>query len=278
MERGALAGRGEPLALAVSPESRVYVCDVGNNRVQRFDEMGRVDRVAGGDIGLSDVFLGAEVPYYVTGSTPGEAPGRFVQPLAIVVFTVSEGERVAVVDAARNLQLLDGDLRPVRSWKVDTEAPVGGGIGIAGPSLMVHKDTLYCVWGRDLIAYGLDGTVRATVTLSRAIRVATLYRGKMIAHAGGTPLLRYGLDGFDYGPFVHLDPAWLMEDLDLSAGPDGFLYVHTDLGKLIKINRRGKVKAVTETLGKPMPNARIAVGPSAVYVSFQDRIHRFPLP
>ncbi len=278
VEVGALAGRGEPIALAAAPSGAVFVCDIGNNRVQRFNELGQVDRVAGGQPGISETFLGQDVGYHVVGAQPGTDPGSFVQPLAITAFETREGIRVAVLDAARALQVLDGDLKPLRRWSVPSHAPIERGIGIAGPSLMNRRDDILCVWGREGFVYDLEGSLLHTFTLSSPARTAALFRDRIVIHPGGNVLRRYGRDGFDYGPFAALDSTAFVEDIDIAAGPDGLLYVHTDLGVLLRFDRKGRARGRFTTLGKPMPNARLAVGEDTLYVTWEDHVYRFPLP
>ncbi len=278
IEPGALSGKGEPLAIAVSRAGKVFVCDMGNNRVQRFSDMGRAESVTGGAPGLAETFLGRTQAYYVVGAQPGIGPGLFTQPLAITLVETRDDVLVVVVDAERRLQVLDSNLKPLETWTVDSDTPILGGVGIAGPALVAKRNRIMCLWGHDAFVYDLRGNTLSTFSLEVAVRTAVLWHGRIIVHGGGRELRKYGMDGFDYGPFARIDDSQFLEDLDLAVGPDGSLYVHTDLGKLLKFNRRGRLRGTFTTFGKPVPNARVAVGADMVYVTWEDHIHRFPLP
>lgn len=273
-EPGALQSNGVPLALAADKDDYVFVADVANNRVQRFDPDGRFERSTGSSPILQERFLDQDVLFYVAGNRPGVGPGQFTQPLAVAA---GSKDRIAVLDASQRLTLLDFDLHALETWCL----PEALGLELVPeqdlPRLLWLKNRLYVFWGLHGLVYDERGKLSRSYKLERPARAVAGVDRVIVVHHGGRVLQRYGLDGVHFGEFASLPEGEPAEGLDLAFGPDKRLYIHSDHGTLYRYDIKGKLLGSAPSFENPAPPYRLTVGQLNLWLTSQDRIHPFPL-
>lgn len=273
-EPGALQGNGVPLSLAADRDDYVFVADVANNRVQRFDPDGRFERSTGTSPVLQETFLEREVPFYVAGNRPGVGPGQFTQPLAIAA---GSKDRIAVLDASRRITLMDFDLHALETWSLPDALGLELNPESELPRLLWLKNRLYVFWGVQGLVYDERGKLTRSYKLDRPVRAVAGLDRLLLVHHGGRALQRYGLDGVHFGEFAVLPEGEPAEGLELAFGSDKRLYVHSDHGTLYRFDVKGKLLGSAPSFENPAPPYRLTVGQLNLWLTSQDRIHPFPL-
>ncbi|TNE88912.1 MAG: hypothetical protein EP330_12935 [Deltaproteobacteria bacterium] len=244
-EPGALRGFGEPLNLEADSLGQTYVADIGNHRVQRFDDQGALV----GTWGACDApdianrwFLGTRA-FYVTGCLPSEADGGFVNPLDVAVIPGKDGDSFAVLDVTGRIQVFDGDGKHLRSFDSDLGSSPAAGVGGQG-FLEYVKGRLVAVLGDEVGVYSLTGIREAQFVLEYggASGVVGLKNGKL-GLIQGRELVMFSLDGFEHGPI--LGEAELGTDFeywDVALDDSKRLWVLTDSGRALKFKKPGKLE------------------------------------
>lgn len=275
---GTFQSQGEPLSIATASGGWVFVADLGNNRVQRFESSGRVTAVSAGERTIDETFMGKASEAHVVGAAAAQTPGRFVAPLYLAVVLDGKEERVAVIDAGLRVQILDLDLKPVTGWKVEAEVEILSGIGLRGPLLAQGKPGELTVFvGDEAIVYTLTGEEKYRFHVGGEPRAVAVVKKRYLLAFGGDEVVAYTLPGFKDGTFFTLPKEDRSEDLDLTADERGGLLIHTDSAFVYQVDKKGRLLAAQRTFKEPVWPYRIAARGGILYVAAGDTLHRFEL-
>ncbi len=273
---GQLQSFGEPLPLEVDSEGRIWVADVGNNRVQRFTPQGLVDKQIGPEPDISKDWMGGVRPWYVSGAASGDAPGRFRTVLDVELMPDKKlGERLATLDAYGRVQIFDTEGRRLGGWEVPIDGPPKDKLGGQAYLAWVGKKKLLMVVFLDqLYAYSPEGELLGQYTLSDGIPSAVeVARSGKLYMAYGQYVVMVDIDGFRHG--VIMGPEDLgrgYEYFDLTLDEDRRLWVVTDQGTVYKFKRPGRLDYSIQVSEISLVHPRIAVRDDWVYITDRDRI------
>jgi hypothetical protein len=277
-EPGALQGFGEPINLEIDREGNVYAADIGNNRVQRFEETGRPDKVwGGGKADITDVWFEKGRKWYVTGSPSGEGPGQWMNALDIDLIPEKEGDGLVGIDAQSRVQIFDIQGRQRISWKVGTENASEPNLGgTAYVAYVPDKKRVYAFVGDEAVGYTTDSeeVVRFEIKDGTPNAVEVLDGNKFL-FTFGNKVIEYALDGFRQG--VVIDKSVLgegFEDMDITLDESGALWVFTDNGDVFKFKKPGKLEFKLHLSDRQLKHPRIAVRQGILYMCSDDRIER----
>jgi hypothetical protein len=274
---GALQSFGEPLPVAVDRQNYVYVVDVGNNRVQRYDLDGKPDRSWGGPTDITNAWFGKGRKWYVSASAPGDLPGTFNNPLAIALLPEKEGDGFAVLDAKGRVQVFDPEGSSKISWMLRTDQEVEPKLGgQAYLAWLPKRSQLWAFYGEDAIGFNLDGEEVGRFNLAEdgAPNALTVSPTGRFWLAFQKNVVQYE-QGFRYGTILgekNLAPGY--EDMDLTVDEDGKLWVVIDTGWVFKFKKPGKLDFKVKVVDYPLQHPRIAVRDDIIYLTDQDHVIR----
>lgn len=276
-EVGALRSFGEPMAVAVDRYGDLYVADVGNHRVQRFDPQGKANKVWGGKADITNQWYAKTRKWYATGAKPGEEGGQFVNPVDIAIVPGKDGDGFAALDAKGRVQVFDGNGQAQLGWTLRTDTTISSGVG--GEAFIEFvKGNLVVLWADEAYVYTLDAEEKAHWTIKDGTPDGSvaLKNGKL-ALIFDKELVMYSLDGFRHGNILGdaaaLGDGW--EDWDVTLDDKGRLWAVTDTGVAVRYKKPGKVDFTVQLTDYIMKAQRIAVYDDLVYVVERDRIRKF---
>lgn len=277
LEVGALAGRGEPVAIEVDSMGNVWVADIGNNRVQRFSSAGTPDKViCTGGKDIVDNWFGDDEDPYASGCKAGDGNGQFEQPVHL---TVGNYDIVAVIDAGLRVQTFDIEGTFKNTWKVPADFRPKPGRGNATPILRWLGDDFYVLVKNEVFIYSNIGELKKRYPLEGGdVQSAVIAAGGklLVRHTGSADIIEYNpADGFRQGKWSKTPvPDDGSEDWDLGTDAKDNVYVVTDAGNIYKFKKNGKMGPTLRAFenGRDMP--RIAVNGPIIYVSAKDEITR----
>ncbi|TVQ93855.1 MAG: hypothetical protein EA397_03635 [Deltaproteobacteria bacterium] len=272
-EPGALQAFGEPMNLEVDRWGDVYVADLGNHRVVRFNPEGRHQKIWGGEAGITNVWFSQTRPYYVGGAMPGDKPGTFSNPVDLDLIPGKEGEGFVTLDATGRVQLFDEDGRPVRSWSVRTRRELRPNVG--GEGYVLHaRGKIVVVWRNEVFVYGQDGEELSNFKLEEgsANGAEALKNGKLLL-IFSDKLVQYSTDGFRHGTVIQAtDIGPGIEDWAVTFDERNKLWAVTDTGWLVKYKRPGKVDFKVRFSDVDLIRPRVAVFDGIAYITDRGRI------
>ncbi len=274
---GALQSFGEPINIEADREGRVYVADIGNNRIQRFGQKGRPQRQWGPARDITNRWFDGTRDWYASGSKAGEESGAWVTPIDIDMVPGKESDGFAGIDALGRVQVYDGDGKPQISWTVETSrSPAGGVGGEAYVAWVAAKKQLVAIMQNEAVVYRLDseevGRFKLPDGTPNAVEVQR--NGKLLM-AYGREIIQYSVDGFRYGtviPYEMLDQGF--EDMDITLDEDGNIWVLTDTGWVHKFKNPKKKEWSLKVIERPLTHPRIAVNQGIVFIVSDDEIER----
>ncbi|MBN1336262.1 MAG: discoidin domain-containing protein [Deltaproteobacteria bacterium] len=275
---GALQSFGEPMAVAVDRFGSLYIADIGNNRIQRYADNGRPEKVWGGPTDIANNWFDRTRPWYVSGSAPGDNPGQFHNPLDVALLPEKDSDGFAVLDALGRVQIFDPEGSILRSWRVRTDEEAEPGVGGEAYLAWIPKrERIYAFIGKEAVGYNLLGeeVARFEIEDGTPNAVAVDPKGRFLL-AYRDEVIRYTADGFrdqkvaDIGRHVQG-----YEDLDLTFDERGKLWAVVDTGWVLKFKKPGKLDFKIEVTDYSLENPRIAVLDDMVYISERDHILQF---
>ncbi len=276
---GQLNGKGEPVTLEVDRFGGVYAADVGNNRVQFFNEEGRPMRAWGGaEADITDKFFRKSVKWHVTGARQGDGAGQFQNPVDVEVIPEKEADAFAVLDAGNKVAIYDSEGRPRISWVVETRnRPEPGLGGTAYLEWSPKLKQLIAIIEDEAVAYTLDSEEVGRYTLKDGTpNAAEIGKNGRLLLVYGDEIREYNpKDGFSYGPVITdsiLGEGF--EDVDLTLDEAGKLWVLTDKGELFKFKKPGKVEWTMTAFERTLRHQRMAVRDGILFMCSDDRIER----
>ena len=275
---GQLNGKGEPVTLEVDRYGSVYAADVGNSRVQLFNEEGRPMRQWGPEADITERWFGRKARWYVSGAKPGEGPGEFQNVVDVELIPEKEADGFAALDARGKVAVYDSEGRARISWTVETRGQAEPGLG--GTSYLEwssKKEQLIAIIEDQVVTFSLDSEEVGRYELEDGTPNAAEI-GK-----NGRLLLVYGdeikevnpADGFNYGTVIGDEVLGEgFEDIDLTMDEDNRLWVLTDTGWVFKFKKPGKLEFKIRAFERPLQHPRIAVREGILYMCSDDRIER----
>lgn len=271
---GALQSFGEPIPIVVDRFGSVYVADVGNNRVQRFADNGRPDRVWGGPPDIADTWFGRGRPWYVSGSAPGDGPGQFHNPIAVELIPEKEMDLIAILDAERRVQIFDPDGNQLIGWHLNTEREVEPALGGEGHlAWLPGKSLLYAFFGSEAIAFDIHGQEILRFDIDEGTPNDVLvYKNKFLL-VYRDAIVRYEADGFRDRQMWDMDDFDQgYEDVDLAMDEEGAIWAVTDTGRAFKFKRPGKLEFQVDISEYSLEHPRFCVRDGLLHATDRDRI------
>lgn len=275
--KGCLRGFGEPLDLTVDNFGGIWVADLGNHRLQRFDKEGISQATVGhGEPTLSNQWLGSTRDWYVSGHTAASGAGGFALPLSLdLVPDKKAGDGVLVLDAAGTVSRVDADGNIVKAWSLGIEVPVSPNVG-GEAHIALAKKNVVAAWGNDAYVYDLEGTLVNTFRLEDGVPGGLVgFKSGKFGAIYNDALVMYGTDGYRFGDVLDGTVPDGFEYFDVTLDQAGKLWVVTDTGYALKYKSPGKVdyqvKLVDYSFGVP----RADVYDDIVYVSDGDAFKKF---
>ena len=275
---GQLNGKGEPVTLEVDRFGSVYAADVGNSRVQMFNDEGKPMRQWGPEADITDRWFGRKTRWYVSGARPGDAPGEFENVVDVEIIPEKEGDGFAALDAKGKVAVYDDQGRPRISWTVETRGQAEAGLG--GTSYLEwspKKKQLIAIIEDQVVSYGLDSEEIGRYELQdgtpNAVEVGK--NGRLLLVYGDEIKEVNPADGFNYGTIIGDDILGEgFEDVDLTMDEDQRLWVLTDTGWVFKFKKPGKLEFKIRAFERPLKHPRIAVREGILYMCSDERIER----
>ncbi|MEL6346287.1 MAG: discoidin domain-containing protein [Myxococcota bacterium] len=277
-ERGALQNFGEPMDIEVDRYGSFYVSDIGNNRIQRFNERGAVDMVWGaGEPNITNAWFEKGRKYYVSGAEPGDDVFHFINPLDAEIIPNKDADAFAVLDSQGTLRVFDEDGRPQISWRVNASARPQPGLGGQGHLTWLPKrEALLVVVQDEGILFNLEGEELGRFEIEDGIPNAVEIdkKGKRVLMSFYNEIVAYNPeDGFRYGTIVDGETLGRgFEGLAMTLDDEGRLWVLTDKGQLFKFKKPGKLEFTLKAFDRPISRPRIAVFDGILYATINNEI------
>ncbi len=275
--KGSLQALGEPLDIVVDSFGGVFVADVANHRVQRFNmQSGLVDKVFGAaDPGMTDVWFYKKREFYAAGSQPGDASGQFIHPVDLaIVPNKRAGDSLLVLDAAGRVTLISAAGSVVDTFKADFESPIGPAVGGEG-HVLYTKDRVVVLYGAEVATFSMEpfGTELSRFQINdRVPNSAVAFKDGKIGIATGKELVLYSLDGFRHGDVLLGSLTGTFQDWAVTLDEDGKLWAVTDSGDVIKFKRPSKIDFQVRLTEFSLAVPRLAVFDDLVFVTYDDKV------
>jgi hypothetical protein len=276
-EVGALKSYGEPINLEIDREGNVYAADIGNNRVQRFSEKGKPDKVYGPGPDVANAWFVKGRTWYASGSKAGDGPGEWMNALDIDLIPEKEVDGWAGIDAKGRVQVFDDQGRQRISWVVRTENSAEPGLGgTAYVAWMPSKKRLYAIIGDEAVGFTLDSEeVDRFEIKDGAPNAVEVSPEGQLWFAFGDKIIQYEVGGFRHGAIMGEGLLGQdFEDMDITLDETGKLWVLTDAGKVFKFKKGTKMEFTIQAITRPIKNPRMAVRQGIVYICSDDQIER----
>ncbi len=274
-EVGALRGFGEPMPLEIDRFGQLYVGDVGNNRVQMFDQEGLSAKQWGAKPDVSNLWFDGRRTWYAAGSGAGDEQGSFVNPVDVELIPGKEADKFATLDATGRVQIFDEEGRPLIGWTVRVDHKLQAKVGGEGYLAWVpQRKQLVVFLGDTATVFTLDSeeVARWEVKDGTPNAVEVGKDGKLYL-AFGSNVTQYGTDGFRYATVIGDDILGEgFEDLDLTRDEAGRLWALTDTGWVFNFKKPGKLDWKVKVSDVAFQRPRFAVSQGMVFVTDRDRI------
>ena len=273
---GEIRSFDEPIPLEINRLGEIYVADIGNNRIQLFNEEGRAIRYWGGnEPGITNEWFVKGQPWYVSGAEPGRKSNQFVNPVDVVLLPEKEADGFATLEANGRVQLFDSEGRGLISWTAspsyDPEPKLGGTAYLA---YLPKHDYICTILQDEGICFNRDAEelTRWEIKDGTPNAVEVLPNDKILM-AFGDEIVSYAFDGFRERTIIDeniLGPGF--ESLDMTLDENNKLWVFTDRGDAFKFKRPGKLEYKIDATDKPVQFPRIAVIEDILYISTYNHI------
>ncbi|MCO4747295.1 MAG: hypothetical protein KC912_21025 [Proteobacteria bacterium] len=277
-ESGAMRGFGEPLNVSIDQLGQTYVADLGNHRIQRFDDQGVVNGTWGSCDApdIANRWFGGTRRFHVSGCLPSEADGGFVNPLDVAVLPGKEGDGFAALDVTGRIQIFGAEGQHVRSFQTNLGSTPVAGVGGQG-FLELIKGRLVAVLGDEVGVYTLEGEQQSTFVLEYGSSSGAVgLKGGKLGLVQGRELVMFSLDGYEHGPVLgEADLGTDFEYWDVATDEKNRLWVLTDDGKARKFKKPGKLEwEGSYGDGGVMPRFQVVEG--VLFLSADDALQLVP--
>lgn len=279
--KGSLQSFGEPLGVGVDQYGGVWVADVGNHRVQRFQiDSGMVQEMWGGEPGMTSTWFSGQREHYASGALPGIEKGQFTNPVDLAVMPGKEGDTVVVLDAKGRVSVITPDDRVAHVVQLPVADPISGGVGGEG-HIVIGKKAVIAIWGNEGFVVDPDTWEVEGEGFSLDDGVpfdAVAFKNGKVGLAYGHDLVLYTIgpdSAFRFGGILGDTLGDGFQDWAVATDQDGRLWAATDKGEIIKYKKPGKVEYRVSISEYGLPsNLRLTVFEDLVFVSGNDRILR----
>jgi hypothetical protein len=274
---GGLQSFGEPLNLESNRDGRVYIADLGNNRIQLFDETGKPVRQWGPAADITNRYFSKTRTWYASGAAAGEESGQWVTPVDVDIIPEKETDGFVGIDALGRVQVFDGEGRRLISWTVETRRTPRPGVGgEAYVSWNAKTKSILTIMEDEAVIYTLDSEeiARWDVEDGTPNAVEVMKDGKLLM-AFGRDIIMYNMDGFRYGTVIRydqLDDGF--EDMDITLDEEDRIWVLTDTGYVHKFKSIKKKEWSLKVIDRPLTHPRMAVHEGIVFIVSDDQIER----
>ncbi len=273
---GELQSFGEPLPLEVNRFGEIYVADIGNNRIQLYNDDGHSIRQWGGaKPAVTNAWYSRNRAYYASGAEPGRKAGQFTNPVDVTLIPEKEVDGFATLDANGRVQLFDAEGRVLISWTATPSyAPEGGLGGTAYIGYLPKRDLICTILQDEGVCFNRDAEElhRWEIEDGTPNAVEVLPNDKILM-AFGDKIVAYTFDGFR--DRVIMDAKVLgdgFESLDMTLDENNKLWILTDRGTAFKFKRPGKVEFSIQAIDRAIRYPRIAVIEDILYITSDDQI------
>ncbi|MEZ4316476.1 MAG: hypothetical protein R3F61_03180 [Myxococcota bacterium] len=270
--KGCLQSFGEPLGVAVDGFGGVWVADLGNHRVQRFDFSGISQAtIGGGEPGISNAWLATTRDWYAAGNTAGTTDGSFSLPLDLdVVPDKKNGDGVVVLDAAGRVSLVGGNGAVTKSWSLGVTEPVSPGVG-GEAHIAVAGKKIVAVWGNEAFVYDLEGAELSKFEIEDGVANGIVgFKNGKVAFLFDEGLVLYSTDGFRHGELLGDTVPDGYEYYDVFTDEKGKLWVVTDHGFAIKYKKPGTVDYQVEFVEYSLTVPRADAYQDVLFITDRD--------
>jgi hypothetical protein len=273
--KGEIQSFGEPLPIEMDRFGNILLADSGNNRLQIFDEKGKAAKQIGGEKAeITNLWLNERNRWYVSGASPGNKGGLFINPLDVELIPGKEVDELVVLDADGRIQVFSSEGEPLRSWKARpataAEAKMGGTAFLA---YLPRKKIICAIIQDQGSCYTLDAEEISRWEIPDGTPTAVeVYKGKMLL-SFNDQVISYSHDGFRHQ--ILIDKGILgdgFEYLDMTLDENGKLWILTDIGTAFKFKKPGKIEYQIQAIDRPLSHPRIALYDEILYLSGDDRI------
>ena len=274
---GGLQSFGEPLNLESNRDGRIYLADLGNNRIQLFDENGKPVRQWGPAADITNRYFNKSRTWYASGAAAGEESGQWVTPIDVDIIPGKESDGFVGIDALGRVQVYDGEGRRLISWKVETRREPRPGVGgEAYVNWNAKTKSLLTIMEDEAVVYSLESEElsRWEVEDGTPNAVEVLKNGKLLM-AFGRDVMMYNMDGFRYGTVIGYDQLNEgFEDMDITVDEEQRIWVLTDTGHVHKFKNIKKKEWDLKVIDRPITHPRMAVHQGIVFIVSDDQIER----
>jgi len=271
-ERGALKGLGEPIQLEVDNFGSVWVADVANNRVQRFNFDGIVQADWGvGEPQITNKWFSQSRAHFATAREPSTDAKGFWNPVDLCLIEGKTGDTKYVLDAMGKVTVIDETGAIANSWKIPQDTgiiPSAGGEGFIVPV----KGVLVVVWGNEGWTYSAVGEELGHFELQDGSPTGAVPLKNKIGLIYGDRLVLYSLDGYRHGDVMVGAMGKGFEAWDVALDEDGKLWAVTDKATLVKFKKPGKAEFEVRVADYSIDAPRLDVYDGRAFISTGDAI------
>jgi streptogramin lyase len=250
----------------------VWVADVANNRVQRFNFDGIVKADWGiGEPQITNKWFSQTRAHFASAREPSIDPKGFWNPVDLCVASGKTGDTLYVLDAMGKVTVIDDTGVISKSWVVPQETgiiPSAGGEGF----IVLVKGSLVVIWGNEGWSYSLDGEELGHFDLEDGSPTGAVALKSKVGLIYGDQLIQYSLDGFRHGDVMMGAMGKGFEAWDVSLDEEGKLWAVTDKATLVKFKKPGKVDFEVRIADYSIAAPRLDVYDGHVFVSASDAI------
>lgn len=272
-EPGALRSFGEPMDVELDQFGDLYIADVGNHRVQRFNPDGKMTRMWGLEPGITNRWFSTTRTFYVGGSAPTVKPGGFTNPVDIAIVPGREADGFAVLDGEARVRVFGEEGEQIIGWPIRNPDPLQPGVG--GEGYLLHRQgKLVAILQRNAYVYKLDSEEVTSFTIEDGTpNGAIVLHNNKLGLIFGRELVMYSPDGFRHGVIMDIsDITPGIEDWAVTLDEKKKLWAVTDTGWLVKYKKPGKVDYKLKISDVDLIRPRIAVRDGLAYIVERDRI------
>jgi len=271
-ELGALKGLGEPIQIEVDNFGSVWVADVANNRVQRYNFDGIVQADWGvGEPQITNKWFSQTRAHFATAREPSTDAKGFWNPVDLCIIEGKTGDTKFVLDAMGKVTVLDETGVISNSWKIPQDTgiiPSAGGEGFIVPV----KGNLVVIWGNEGWTYSMAGEELGRFELADGSPTGAVPLKNKVGLIYGDKLVQYSLDGFRHGDVMLGAMGKGFEAWDVALDEEGKLWAVTDKATLVKFKKPGKVEFEVRVAEYSIDAPRLDVFDGLAFITTGDKI------
>jgi len=271
-ELGAMKGLGEPIQIEVDNFGHVWIADVANNRVQKYNFQGIVQSDWGvGEAQITDKWFSKTRAHYATARDLSEEAKGFWNPVDLCTLPGKTGDTMYVLDAKGKVTVIDETGVISNSWKIPQETGIIPGAGGEG-FIEIVKGAVVVIWGNEGWTYSAIGEEQGHFELEDGSPTGAVPIKNKIGLIYGDKLVQYSLDGYRHGDLMTGAMGKGFEAWDVTLDEEGKLWAVTDKATLVKFKKPGKVAFEVRFAEFSIDAPRIDVYDGFAFVTNGDKI------